>query len=131
MESLGEKTRLRPLEERDLDARARWVADPEIAELMGVRDSESPDTPEEWRTLVARWFQSRRAVSGVYLFAIEDISGKLIGDIERTQQILIEKAKPYSGTRDVGCFAGGTPNDAYGYGVVDAYAAVQAALAVK
>jgi len=55
---------------------------------------------------------------------------KLIGDIERTEQILIEAARPYTGSQE-GCFTGGKPNDAYGYGVVDAYAAVQAALAMK
>src|SRR5258706_8932709 len=53
---------------------------------------------------------------------------KLIGDIERTEQILIETAQPYVGQR-AGCFAGDVPNDAYGYGLVDAYAAVKAALA--
>jgi subtilisin family serine protease len=53
----------------------------------------------------------------------------LIGDIDRTEQILIRTAQPYSGIRPADeCFTGGTPNDAYGYGIVDAYAAVQAAL---
>lgn len=53
----------------------------------------------------------------------------LIGDIERTKQILIATAKPYSGSEASGeCFTGGTPNDAYGYGIVDAYAAVKMAL---
>jgi subtilisin family serine protease len=55
---------------------------------------------------------------------------KLIGDIERTTQILIQTAKPYSGARQ-GCFQGGIPSDAYGYGVLDAYAAIQMALGQK
>jgi hypothetical protein len=55
---------------------------------------------------------------------------KLIGDIERTQQILEETARPYTGPLD-NCSAGGTPNNTSGYGIVDAYAAVTAALAVK
>jgi Subtilase family len=55
---------------------------------------------------------------------------RLIGDIDRTEQILIQTARPYTGTR-MGCFAGDVPNDAYGYGIVDAYAAVQAALAAR
>lgn len=55
---------------------------------------------------------------------------KLVGNVARTEQILRETAKPYQGTR-LGCFAGGTPNDAYGYGEVDAYAAVKAALAER
>ena len=55
---------------------------------------------------------------------------KLIGDINRTEQILESTARPYQGVRQ-GCFQGGTPNDAYGYGVIDAYAAVKAAIAIK
>ena len=54
----------------------------------------------------------------------------LIGDIERTEQILVRTAQPYRGER-VGCFAdgvaAGVPNNAVGYGLLDAYAAVRAA----
>jgi hypothetical protein len=53
---------------------------------------------------------------------------KLIGDIDQTEQILIETARPYTGSTTQGCFEGGKPNAAYGYGVVDAYAAVKKAL---
>jgi hypothetical protein len=53
---------------------------------------------------------------------------RLIGNIDRTEQLLIETARPYEGAQS-GCFEGGMPSDATGYGVVDAYAAVQAALA--
>jgi len=56
---------------------------------------------------------------------------KLIGDIERTTRILIETAKPYSGSRTCGCFNDGVPNDAFGYGALDAYTAVKRALEVK
>jgi len=52
----------------------------------------------------------------------------LIGDIDRTEQILIDTAQPYTGDRSLGCFDGGTPNAAYGYGVVDVYVAVKEAL---
>jgi subtilisin family serine protease len=52
----------------------------------------------------------------------------LIGDIDRTEQILIDTARPYTGDRSLGCFEGGTPNTAYGYGLVDVYAAVKEAL---
>jgi hypothetical protein len=56
----------------------------------------------------------------------------LIGDIDRTEQILIETATPYEGTAPIGCAsAEGEVSNAYGYGVVDAYAAVQAALAAR
>ncbi len=50
----------------------------------------------------------------------------LIGDIDRTEQILIETAKPYTGSTSIGCFEGDVPNAAYGYGIVDVYAAVKA-----
>ena len=56
---------------------------------------------------------------------------RLIGDIERTTQILIQTAKPYTGTRANGCFQGAVPNDAFGYGVLDAYAAVKQAMQTK
>jgi subtilisin family serine protease len=52
----------------------------------------------------------------------------LIGDIDRTEQIIIETAQPYTGSTSIGCFEGGTPNAAYGYGVVDVYAAVKEVL---
>ncbi len=53
----------------------------------------------------------------------------LIGDIDRTEKIVIDTARPYAGARPAGdCFTGSTPNNGYGYGLVDAYAAVKAAL---
>jgi subtilisin family serine protease len=52
----------------------------------------------------------------------------LVGDIDRTEQLLIEAADPYSGSTDIGCFAGTVPNAAYGYGVLDVYEAVKEAL---
>jgi subtilisin family serine protease len=55
---------------------------------------------------------------------------KLIGNIDRTRQILQETARPYQGPQD-DCSAGGVPDNTTGYGVVDAYAAVKAALAEK
>ena len=57
---------------------------------------------------------------------------RLIGDIDRTAALLEQTARPYTGTTAEGCFSGGTQdNNGYGYGVVDAYAAVQAALAAR
>jgi subtilisin family serine protease len=54
----------------------------------------------------------------------------LIGNIERTEQILDETAMNYTGSLPT-CVSAGRPNDAVGYGIVDAYAAVKEALAVK
>lgn len=55
---------------------------------------------------------------------------KLVGDIDRTEQILQETARPYVGPSS-NCSSGGPPDNDAGYGLVDAYAAVKAALATK
>lgn len=52
----------------------------------------------------------------------------LIGDIEATEQLIIDTAQPYSGDTSLGCFTGDSPSNAYGFGVVDVYAAVKKAL---
>jgi subtilisin family serine protease len=52
----------------------------------------------------------------------------LVGDIDRTEQLLIQSADPYTGTTTDGCFEGGVPNAAYGYGILDVYQAVKEAL---
>ena len=52
----------------------------------------------------------------------------LIGDIDRTEQLLIQSADPYTGDTSIGCFQGDVPNAAYGYGILDVYQAVKAAL---
>jgi subtilisin family serine protease len=58
----------------------------------------------------------------------------LIGDIERTEQILIETATPFTGaiTADL-CFLGAetVPNPLAGYGIVNAYRAVARALEAR
>ena len=54
---------------------------------------------------------------------------QLIGNIDRTEQILIQTATPYTGAEPTGeCFTGSKPNNAYGYGIVNAYDAVKLAL---
>lgn len=56
----------------------------------------------------------------------------LIGDIERTEEILIETTKSASTGEIIICGdAEAVPNNAVGYGLVDAYAAVERALAEK
>jgi subtilisin family serine protease len=56
----------------------------------------------------------------------------LIGDIDRTEQILIDTARPPSPSPffqgDPACGEGPLPNNGYGSGVLDVYAAVQQAL---
>ena len=55
---------------------------------------------------------------------------KLIGNIELTEQILRETAQPYNGRLPECPGAADHPSTASGYGIVDAYAAVQRALQV-
>jgi hypothetical protein len=52
----------------------------------------------------------------------------LIGDIDATEQLIIDTAQPYTGDTSAGCFTGDTPSHAFGYGVVDVYEAVKQAL---
>jgi subtilisin family serine protease len=52
----------------------------------------------------------------------------LIGNIEATEQLIIDTAQPYTGDTSVGCFSDDTPSYTHGYGVVDVYAAVKQAL---
>ncbi len=51
---------------------------------------------------------------------------ELIGDIDATEQLIAETAQPYTGAT-IGCFSD-DPANAYGFGVVDVYAAVKQAL---
>lgn len=53
---------------------------------------------------------------------------ELIGDIDATEQLIIDTAQPYTGDPSLGCFTGDIPNNAYGFGVVDVYEAVKQAL---
>jgi subtilisin family serine protease len=55
----------------------------------------------------------------------------LRGDIDTTRRILIETATPYTGEDD-GCGVPGEyPDSGAGYGIVNAYAAVRQALALR
>jgi subtilisin family serine protease len=56
----------------------------------------------------------------------------LIGDIDRTEEILIATARPYSGSPPERCGdTAPTPNNATGYGVVDAYEATKRAVELR
>jgi subtilisin family serine protease len=53
---------------------------------------------------------------------------QLIGDIDRTEQILRDTAAPYRGADGLSCAGADGASNVYGAGVVDAYAAVRAAM---
>jgi subtilisin family serine protease len=55
----------------------------------------------------------------------------LVGDIERTEQILIQSASPYTGYLPNCPGAGDMPSTATGYGILNAYTAVELALGEK
>jgi subtilisin family serine protease len=52
----------------------------------------------------------------------------LIGQIDKTEEILIETAQTYTGSLQSCAATTDIPNNGSGYGIVDAYAAVQMAL---
>ena len=52
----------------------------------------------------------------------------LAGDVARTERILAETTQPYTATTPSCSASSNLPTNAYGYGIVDAYAAVQRAL---
>ncbi len=52
----------------------------------------------------------------------------LVGDIDRTDALLIHSASAYTGSRSSGCFQGDLPNAAFGNGVLNVYQAVKMAL---
>jgi subtilisin family serine protease len=52
----------------------------------------------------------------------------LIGDIDKTEEILRDTATPYQGTVSKCDAAGQTPNNGAGYGILNAYGAVKAAV---
>lgn len=52
----------------------------------------------------------------------------LIGQIEETEHIIIQTAQPYNGSAPDCPGVNDTPSNAYGYGIIDAYAAVTMAL---
>ena len=57
----------------------------------------------------------------------------LIGDIEGTEQILVETARPSNETADTlaSCGDVGRPNNMAGYGLLDVFEAVRAAVALQ
>lgn len=55
----------------------------------------------------------------------------LIGDIARTEALLRDTAAPYTGDGGLECAGSAPGSNVYGFGVIDAYAAVQAALALR
>ena len=58
---------------------------------------------------------------------------KLIGDIDRTEKILVDTARPATsaGGGQGSCDSGPLPNDGLGHGLLDAYAAVAEAIRLK
>jgi subtilisin family serine protease len=55
----------------------------------------------------------------------------LIGDMDRTEEILAHTAQPYTGNIPACEGASSNPSTAVGYGIVDAYAAVKMALEAR
>ena len=77
--------------------------------------------------------ESGTSMAGPHLVGVVALmwsaNSQLIGNIDRTEQILVQTASPYTGAEPPDeCFTGSKPNNAYGYGIVNAYDAVKMAL---
>ena len=82
-EIAGEKVRLRFLRETDLEQRAVWTADDELAVLMGVNVEAEPFVCQEQEVKGNHaWFEGRQR-AGAVLYGIE-ADGRYIGDIDVT-----------------------------------------------
>lgn len=75
MELIGKKIRLRPLSVNDLKTLARWNQDAELQEFV---DCDLPTTYHQ----LERWYQENVPDRHYQVFAIETVSGRLIGDLE-------------------------------------------------
>lgn len=82
-EIVGQKVRLRFLRQADLEQRAVWTADDELAVLMGVDIEAEPFVSQEEEVKGNHaWFAGRQR-AGAVLYAIE-VDGRTIGDIDIT-----------------------------------------------
>lgn len=75
MELIGRNIRLRPLSGNDLKDLARWNQDVELQEYVDC------NLPEVYNQL-ERWYNDNVPDRHYQVFAIETISGRLIGDLE-------------------------------------------------
>jgi subtilisin family serine protease len=56
---------------------------------------------------------------------------KLIGKIQKTKDLIYQTAKAKSAPQSCGEAVNAVPNNTYGYGIIDTFAAVKAALAAE
>jgi subtilisin family serine protease len=87
-------------------------------------------TPEGTYASFSGTFMAGPHIVGVVAL-IWSAQPNLIGDISGTEKLIEETAQQYKGSLSPGCFSGGIPSNAYGYGLVDVYAAVKQALTNK
>lgn len=72
----GEKTRIRCLEEADLDNCLAWVNDPEVTRLLAIRTPISRKQEEAWLQMTMSGERT-----GDKVFAIETLDGRYLGNI--------------------------------------------------
>jgi RimJ/RimL family protein N-acetyltransferase len=72
---IGEKVRLRPVQESDLPKFVEWLADREVTQWLS--DVEAPTLQEE-----QEWYDRRRADPDSVNWAIETVDGRLLGSVE-------------------------------------------------
>ncbi|HZP25613.1 MAG TPA: GNAT family protein [Dehalococcoidia bacterium] len=102
----GERTRLRPADERDLSAFVKWLADPEVRYWIAL--PEAPDLAAE-----EEWLEETRAQEDRLAWAIESSEGQLLGTVE------LRNVDEYEGRAELGiaimdksCWSQGYGSDA-------------------
>lgn len=73
---IGEKVRLRPLQESDLPRFVEWLQDREVARWL-ERMGEPPTLEDEYE-----WYYGKRSDPDNVMWAIETVDGPLIGNVE-------------------------------------------------
>lgn len=99
---IGERVRLRPLEERDLAAIKRWDDDDEIIAAMGKKFGDEGACES--------WFAALKAEARRRVFAIENERGELIGELE------LDNLSPKEGSTELTICIGNRAHWNQGYG---------------
>jgi len=73
---VGEKVRLRPMDERDLPRFVEWLADGEVTRWL-AETVERPTIEEEYQ-----WYDRRRSDPDSLMWAVETLEGQLVGSTE-------------------------------------------------
>lgn len=83
----GDKVRLRPVREGDLEHFQRWLQDAEVRRWLAAMN-EPPSMQDE-----IDWYEATRASENNVLWSIETLSGRLIGSVELRLTLAHQRAE--------------------------------------